>query len=110
MPKRPYTPSFSLDDRQRGPVKHRPLKALVTTLWVALVLLLPNIVWACPYCAGRNDGSSVARGIFITSMVALPFLVVGVAYGVIRRSGLFQSEHTPTVLMQPDASKKTDRD
>jgi hypothetical protein len=47
-------------------------------------LMAPSLALACPYCATRSGGGigqSVALGVFL----ALPFVVAGVIYTVLRR-------------------------
>ena len=59
------------------------MRQLIPTLWVAFCVTLPRLAWACPQCAGRNEGG-VVRGILIASMMVLPFVITGVVYKVIR--------------------------
>jgi hypothetical protein len=61
-------------------VRARGLAALA----FALVLAVPGLAEACPYCAGRDDGG-ISSGIAIGVMMFLPFLVVGCAAPLIVR-------------------------
>ena len=54
---------------------------LVLTFWA----LLPEVAWACPYCAQGTDGG-VARVLTLGAMIVFPFLLVpGIIY-LIRKS------------------------
>jgi hypothetical protein len=48
-----------------------------------VVLALPLVAWACPYCAGRRDGG-VAQAIVLGSFVFFPFAVTWTVLRVIR--------------------------
>ena len=47
--------------------------------------VLPEVAWACPYCA-QNDGGGMGRVITLGAMIVFPFLLVpGIIY-LIRKS------------------------
>ena len=50
---------------------------------VILVLLIPAVANACPYCAGREGG--IGTLLLMAAMIALPFGVAGVVYKVIKK-------------------------
>lgn len=52
----------------------------------AAVVLAPALAWACPSCAGRNDGGGVAALYLLGSMILLPFAIAAVVVRVIRRA------------------------
>jgi hypothetical protein len=56
--------------------------AALLALWVAL---LPALLFACPACAGRNDGNSLRTYAVLATMICLPFVVAGVVVQLIRR-------------------------
>lgn len=46
----------------------------------AVLVLLPRIAAACPYCAANDEsGNSTSRVILLAGFILLPFLVAGVA-------------------------------
>jgi hypothetical protein len=63
---------------------------------VAVLVALPEIAAACPYCAGQDDGGP-ARGFVIGAMIVTPFiaaLVCGpLVIRMIRRSRELEREH-----------------
>jgi len=48
-----------------------------------LVLFVPTIGYACPYCAGQEGGMGTL--VLMASMILLPFGIAGVVYKVIKR-------------------------
>ena len=48
-----------------------------------LVLFVPTIGVACPYCAGQEGG--IGTLVLMASMILLPFGIAGVVYKVIKR-------------------------
>lgn len=50
------------------------------------LLALPGQAWACPSCAGRDDGGAAKLG-FIGAMILFPFFVTAAVVPVIRRAG-----------------------
>jgi hypothetical protein len=51
---------------------------------MAVAALLPSVAWACPACAGRDDGNAAVYLLF--SMIFLPFAVSGVVIAVLRKT------------------------
>ena len=58
----------------------------LAALIVALLIALPRLAAACPYCAANDDsGDSASQAVVVAGVVLLPFAVVGVVvYAVIR--------------------------
>jgi hypothetical protein len=48
-----------------------------------MVLFVPTIGYACPYCAGQEGGQGTL--LLMASMILLPFGIAGVVYKVIKR-------------------------
>ena len=60
------------------------LPAAVVALLVAVLVALPRLAEACPYCAGRSDGGA-GRGVVIGAMIATPFIAIVIAIPFIVR-------------------------
>ena len=67
-----------------------PRLSALPPLLIALVLL-PRVAFACPSCAGRDNGG-VAAGLMIAGMIILPFAVAGVVTYLIRHGGFGDPE------------------
>ncbi len=67
------------------PSPFRGISCLAGSCLVAAILLLPEVAWACPACAGR-DGGGTAYLVALGSMILFPFFLVGLAGYVIRKA------------------------
>jgi len=69
-----------------GSAASRRLAALATAVAVALLVALPRIAEACPYCAANDDsGSGRSQTIVLAAFILLPFAIAGVAVVAIVR-------------------------
>jgi len=42
----------------------------------ALAWAAPAVAWACPMCAGREDGNAIAEFAILATMIAFPYLLL----------------------------------
>ena len=50
--------------------------SLRTAMGAALAWAAPAVAWACPMCAGREDGNALAEAAILGTMIAFPFLLL----------------------------------
>ena len=64
----------------------RRLGLVTAAIAVAVLVALPRIAEACPYCAANDDsGDGRSQTIVLAAFILLPFAVVGVAVFAIVR-------------------------
>jgi hypothetical protein len=61
------------------------MRAALTSLWLAVALLLPAVAEACPQCIGANEANRLAFIWTALGMTAAPLCMIAAAVYWIRR-------------------------
>lgn len=73
--------------------------------WFFAILLLPRLAEACPMCASQQPGG-LARTLALGVMLLLPFAIVCVVFGALRRADGLTSEKDSTGQAATGAERK----